>query len=540
MSENKDRKLSSASIDGIISRQGSGLNSGAYQPSRGAPTPSLGNFGQAADGFHPNRASGTPLSQTPKSVEADLLEEPILLDQSELKKPKTKQIGYLRRHPKLKLGIKRLAITVSAVVLAGGLYMGYNFYATQKNLFRGGGFAPALADCQDINQLRQEGDCRVNILILGVGGEGHSGQDLTDTLMIASIDPINNKADLLSIPRDLWVRIPGNGSQKINAAYTYGIAESDSDSLPEQQKHALELINKTLEPVLGIPIHYHAVINFQAFKQVVNALGGITVNVPEQLYDPTIAWENGYDKVIAKAGPQNFNGAKALLYVKSRETSSDFARGERQRLVLVALKDKATSVGTFSNPVKVSQLLSALGRNVYTDFSLDAMMRLYKISQDIPSADIDSLDLVTPPHDLLTTASLGGLSVVRPKDGLYSYGAIQNYVRNALRDGYLAKENSSLAVYNATDIAGLANVSATELKSFGYNVTTVASTPKQTNPSATVLVDLTKGKDKYTRYYLEKRLGVSAVSELPPGAGVTAPLATDFVIIVGRDAKTSD
>jgi hypothetical protein len=294
-----------------------------------------------------------------------------------------------------------------------------------------------------------------------------------------------------------------------------------------------------LEPIIGVPIHYHAVVNFAAFKQTVNALGGVSFNVPETLYDPTIAWENHGNSYIAKQGVQSFDGDKALLYARSRETSSDFARGERQRQLLVAIKEKTFSLGTFSNPVKLSSLMSSLGNNVYTDFSLNDMKRLYQLIGKTSSSNISSLDLVKPPHDLLTTGNMNGLSIVQPKAGLFSYDAINNYVRNALKDGFIAKENSQVAVYNATDVAGLATKQSTTLKSFGYNVTTVSNTPTPTNPPKTKLIDLTKSIDKYTKNYLQERFKVTATTSLPTGLGVTPPAGTDFVIILGEDATNT-
>lgn len=537
---NQDKKLKGLrnrpSIDGIVSggrRLGAPISQ-VYKPSKGKPTPSLGNLSPLADGFHPARRSSGVLGQMPEAEEEALLDEPIILDSADIKQKKRRLFG---RHPRTRGALKKGLITLAAFALIGGGFFGYKFYMTQKSLFRGGGSAPALAECKDLSQLKREGDCRVNILILGEGGEGHSGADLTDTILLASIDPINNKAALLSIPRDLWVRIPGNGSQKINAAYAYGKQESAAKDEAGKQKDAIELLDKTLEPVLGIPIHYHAVMDFTAFKQLVDAVGGVTVDVPEQLYDPFIAWENNYNAVIAKEGLQTFNGKKALLYVKSRQTSSDFARAERQRLVLVALKEKTLSLGTFGNPVKITQLLTALGNNIYTDFSLDGITRLYSIMADIPSADISSLDMVKPPNDLLTTANLGGLSIVRPIDGLYEYKPVQSFVRNSLRDSYLAKENSQVAVYNATSTTGLATQAATELKSFGYNVTAIGNTPSETNPPKTVVVDLTRGADRYTKHYLQQRFKVTTASQLPNGSGITPPVGTDFVIILGKDVE---
>ena len=117
---------------------------------------------------------------------------------------------------------------------------------------------------------------------------------------------------------------------------------------------------------------------------------------------------------------------------------------------------------------------------------------------------------------------------------------MQNYIRNTLRDGFLAKENASVAVYNATSVAGLATAKAAVLKSYGYNVTTVTNAPSATNPATTTIVDLTAGKDKYTRHYLEGRFNITAVSSVPSSSGITPPAGTNFVIILGRDAATSN
>lgn len=536
-----------ASLDGIILRS-SGLRSGApqsYRPNQGQSNPSLNSDIKRREGFYPLNTSTSDLGFTAAGAEAKALDDPIFLDNEKIVKQKNDKKDPpahkdAKSHPRLRKGLKRTSLLLLALILAGGLFLGVKAYIAQRHLFRGGGNAPALDEKIDINKLRVEGDGRVNILLLGIGGPGHDGADLTDTIMIASLDPVNNKVALLSIPRDLWVKIPGYGSQKINATYTYGKEASKSKNLIDQERDGLALVDKTLGAVIGIPIHYHALVDFVAFQQTVNALGGVTVNVPETLYDPTIAWENHYNPTIAKAGIQTFDGGRALLYVKSRETSSDFARGERQRLMIVAIKDKIFSVGTFSNPARTSQLLSSFGDNIYTDFSLNDIMRLYHVFSKLPSNDISSLDLVTPPHAFLTTANIGGLSVVEPKTGLYNYKEIQSYIRNTLRDGLLAKENSSVAIYNATDVAGLATTKADELKSFGYNVTTVDSLPKATNAATTVIVDLSNGADdKYTRHYLELRFGVKAQTSLASSYGISPPAGTKFVIIAGKDANKS-
>jgi LCP family protein required for cell wall assembly len=390
-----------------------------------------------------------------------------------------------------------------------------------------------------LDQLKGEGDGRINVLLLGIGGPGHQGADLTDTILLMSIDPINHNAALLSIPRDLWVKIPGNGYQKINAAYPDGKAASRAKSEKDKIDAGLKVLDDTLEPVIGIPIHYHAIVDFAAFKQGVDAVGGVSVNAPETLYDPTIAWENRGNPYIAKKGTQTMRGQQALLYARSRETSSDFARGQRQRLLILALKEKALSLGTLSNPVKISSVLDSFGNNVFTDFSSNDIMRLQQIFGKIPANSVGSLDLTTPPHNVVTTGDMNGLSIVQPRAGLTDYSAIQSYVRNALKDSFIAKENSQIAIYNSTTIPGLANASAAKLRSYGYNVTVVDNTPTASNQAVTTIVDFSKGKNKYTRHYLEQRFKVTGINSLNSSFGVTPPTGTTFVIILGRDAANS-
>ena len=274
----------------------------------------------------------------------------------------------------------------------------------------------------------------------------------------------------------------------------------------------------------------------QPFRQPIDTVGGVDVNVPEQLYDPTMAWENNHNPVLAKAGLQHFDGIHALIYVRSRETSSDFARSQRQRATLLALKDKVVNVGTLSNPLKISQLMSAFGDNVHTDLSLTDTTSLYKIFKDISNEKVASVGLADAPNNYITTDNVNGVSVVRPKAGFFDYSAIRSFLRGALPDGYIKKENSNITVLNGTSRVGLATEKSDALKSFGYNVGTVANAPTQTYDT-TVIIDRTKGKDKYTRHYLEQRFGVKATTKLADSS--ILPGSADFIIILGNDEATS-
>lgn len=436
----------------------------------------------------------------------------------------------------------RSAIASLVLLIGIGGFLFSQGYLNLHRVFKSNGtHAAGLQENVDPNLLKGEGDGRINILLLGRGGTGHDAPDLTDTIMLASIDPVNHSAELLSLPRDLWVTIPNAGTMKLNAAWETGkykyLHKMDSKNMdPKAIQAGFTLADQTIEEIVGVPIHYNMLLDFKAFKQAVDTLGGITINVPETLYDPTMAWENNRNPVLAKKGQQTFDGKHALIYVRSRETSSDFARSERQRAVMLALKDKAITAGTLSNPTKIAGLMNAFGRNVQTDFSLGDATRLYSIFKAIGNNSIQSLDLVTPPHNYVTTGNINGQSVVLPKAGQAQYSDIQKYVRSSLKDGYILKENAKISVLNGTTENGLATRKADELKSYGYNVQTVASAPTN-GYSQTILVDLTHGKKKYTKHYLEQRFNVTATTTLPDTA--IAPGSSDFILVVGSDESSS-
>lgn len=447
--------------------------------------------------------------------------------------------GKLRRLRKWTL---RAALAALIVVVGIGGVLGVVSYWKVKKVFNGTGkVAAALQKNAAPDSLKGEGDGRVNVLLLGNGGGTHEAPDLTDTIILASIDPVTHRADLVSVPRDLWVSVPGYGSMKINAVYETGkyayLHKIDNSNANHEAVDAgLKMADRSVEQVLGVDINYNVLVDFQAFRQAVDTVGGVTVTVPEQLYDPTMAWENDWNPVLAKAGLQTFDGRHALIYARSRETSSDFARSERQRALLVALKDRVLSLGTLSNPVKISQLLGAFGDNVQTDLSLNDMNRLLSIGKVTSNDKVKSIGLGDGPSQYVTTDHMGNQSVVRPLAGFFQYAAIQKYIRSTLVDGYIAKENARIVVLNGTANAGLGAEKADELKSYGYNVTSIGSAPTTSYQNTTV-VDLTKGKDVYTSHYLAQRFGAKVSSTLPDKA-IQAGQA-DFIIILGNDETFS-
>ncbi len=423
------------------------------------------------------------------------------------------------------------------IVAAGGLLFSQGAFKLHK-VFQGGTTtAASLKANVDPQLLKGEGDGRINVLLLGRGGGTHEAPDLTDTMILASIDPVNHTQSLISIPRDLWVAVPNAGTMKINAAWETGefkylgkVAPGSTD--PKAIQAGFDLADQTVENVLGVPINYNMIVDFDAFQQAITTVNGVTVNAPSDLNDPTMAWQNNKSPILAKAGLNSFNGAQALNYVRSRETTSDFARAERQRAVMLALKDKVQTLGTLSNPLKLSELINDFGNNISTDLSLSSAQRMYGIISQINDAATASIGLADKPNNYITTNTIAGQSVDVPTAGINNYSAVQSYVRTQLRDGYIIKEKAKVMIYNGTTLPGIATATAATLKSYGYNVVGAANTPN-TGWTQTQLVDLSNGKDKYTQHYLEQRYNVKASNKMPDDTIATN--GADFVIIVGSD-----
>lgn len=436
----------------------------------------------------------------------------------------------------------RSGLVVLALIVAMGGFLGIKAFNQAHKVLRGGGSAAALQANVKPQLLKGEGDGRINFILLGRGGDGHDGPDLTDTILIASIDPINKTASLVSVPRDLWVTTPGGGAGKINAVYANAKYKAEAQNPKDDDaanEAGLKAIENEVSDVLGIPIHYHVLMDFQAFKEAVDAVGGVDINVQEDLVDSTMAWENGWNPVLAKKGLDHMDGNKALMYVRSRHGSArgDFDRTERQRLLIEALTQKALSAGTYTNPLKISKLMSAFGDHVTTDMSVNDSLRLMTIMKGMSAGKIQSVGLADPPNVLVQTGMIGNSSVVLPVAGQDDYTAIQSYIRNTLKDPYIAKENAKVVVLNGTTVPGLATTTGDKLKSYGYNVTKVDSAPSA-DYEKTTIVDLTKGKKPYTKNYLQKRFSGSKVVTKLPDTAIQATGA-DFVVILGQDASAN-
>ncbi|MBK6328622.1 MAG: LCP family protein [Chloroflexi bacterium] len=230
-----------------------------------------------------------------------------------------------------------------------------------------------------------QGDDRINILLMGIDRRpGEAFVSRTDSIMIVSVDPATETVSILSIPRDLYVVIPGRGRDRINTAFVYGSSGNDPES-------GASLSMQTVAYNLGVPVDHYILVDFSAVTRGVDTLGGIDVYVPYDISDPTYpSMDYGYDPFYISAGTQHMDGETALKYARTRHADNDFGRANRQQQVILAARDKALSLGIGGLLSRAPSLYSQLENGIRTDLSLEQIISLAKTVSDIPSEQIRS------------------------------------------------------------------------------------------------------------------------------------------------------
>ncbi|PIE82350.1 MAG: hypothetical protein CSA11_00980 [Chloroflexi bacterium] len=228
-----------------------------------------------------------------------------------------------------------------------------------------------------------EGTDRVNILLMGIDRRpGEAFISRTDSMMVASIDPETETISILSVPRDLYVSIPGRGRDRINTAFVYGSAGNSPEG-------GASLAMQTVAYNLGVPVDHYVMVDFSAVIRGIDILGGIDVYVPQPLNDPTYPDMNyGYDPLYIPAGTQHLDGELALKYARTRHVDNDFGRASRQQQVILAARDKAVSMGVGSLLTKAPSLYQQVESGIKTDLSLELLIALARMVSEIPEENI--------------------------------------------------------------------------------------------------------------------------------------------------------
>jgi len=352
---------------------------------------------------------------------------------------------------------------------------------------------------------------RINILLVGMGGQGHDGAYLADTIIVASLKPSTQEVALLSIPRDLYVPIPDYGWRKINNANAFGYQE-------DPEKGGEQLLADVLEDVLGQPIQYYASVDFSGFKKLVDLVGGVEINIERSFTDYEYPDNNyGYEPISFTAGDQIMNGEIALKYVRSRHGNnnegSDFARSRRQQKVMAALKKKIFSLGTLINPKKVVEISQTVGDHLKTDMEVWEIMRLAELLKDIDTSKIVNRVLDTSPTGLLySETTIDGAYILKPRAGDFS--EIQSLARDIFQYTSVAKENARIEIQNGTQVSGLAETTANHLREMNYEVVKVTNADLR-NLTTTQIYDLSLGQKPDTLKFLKKELNCNIVTRAP-------------------------
>jgi len=248
---------------------------------------------------------------------------------------------------------------------------------------------------------------RTNILLVGYSADdaGHQGATLTDSIMLISLDSSNKSGYILSIPRDLWVKIPGNGYAKINEAYQDG--ERDNFYQDGYPAGGMGLLESIVSDKFNLPIDYYSLINYAAFRDTVDAVGGITINIksndPRGIYDPSLDYTSYNCCALADYpnGPVTLNGKQALNLARARGDAygsygfgqADFDRTEHQRQMLLALKQKSSSSRLILDPRRSAHLFDGMANNVKTDLSTGNVLPLYRLYSSVNNSGLKSISL---------------------------------------------------------------------------------------------------------------------------------------------------
>lgn len=359
----------------------------------------------------------------------------------------------------------------------------------------------------DAEKIKGYQDDRINILLLGIGGEGHEGPLLSDTMILASYQPSTNKLAMLSIPRDLLVETKDFGRRKINNVHALAEVKNGNGSQAAAQ---------TISQIFNIPIHYYIRIDFKIFQRLVDDLGGVDINIDRSFTDYNYPAPNyAFQTITFKSGLQHLNGQQALKYSRSRHGNnnegSDFARSRRQQKLISALIKQIVSLDTLLNPKKINNLLSAYLENVQTNVELWEIWALRSKINNFNEKIINQV-LDTSPDNYLYEDTVNGAYVLQPKAGDWS--DLQYLAANIFNPSLTAKEEAKIEILNSTTIPDLAANTGAVLQNFGYNIRGLQNSPDK-NYTQTVIYDLSNGANPKTLNGLKSRLGSLVSSVIP-------------------------
>lgn len=453
-------------------------------------------------------------------------------DELKFKKTKKSKKSQKPTHKKRRIII---SIIIAVLVIAGG-FAAWFFIWGNDIIARITGGQGNLLDflSETYEPLKADENGRTNILAFGTSGynmegdEGsgvHDGAQLTDSIMLISLDQNTGDVAMLSLPRDLKVSSTCTATGKINEVYWCNNTNGDNESAG-----ASALMNE-VGVILGVDIQYYAHINWGSLEEIVDALDGITVVLDEDIEDYY------YTGAVYKAGQEyHLNGEEAVGLSRARHgtESGDFSRGASQQKILIGIKDKVLtkhfSIGELLN------FASTLGDNLRTNFSVAEMKTFAHLSSSFDFNNMRQLSLIKPKM-LVTTSEINGISYVVPSAGVGNYGAIQKYVSDMLSNDPRAYEDYSILVLNGSGESGVAGTEQLTLEEEKYQNIYTNDAPDGDYTEHYTLYALTD-EAPGTKKLLEEKYQTTAKSKDELPAGISN--LYDFVIIIGPETTANE
>lgn len=480
-------------------------------------------------------------------IDASLREIDDSVGQEGGKKPTRRERRRLKkqnrtRGQRIRRRIIWIAVSVLlAILLAIGGYLVYKTLHATGSVLQG-----SIVDLVQNQPLKQDANGRSNFLVLGTTDDdpSHAGNNLTDTIMVISVDQNKKNAYTFSVPRDLYVdygmACTSGYKGKINAYFS--CVDDGTDDQAEQNR--LNTTKEFIGKILGLDFQYALHVNSVVVRDAVDAVGGIDVNIEGSggapgILDRNFDWGCNFKcyKVKYDNGVHHLTGEQAMYLAMARGdiaptyglSRSNFDREQNQQKIVVALKEKAASTGTLTNLGAITGLIDAVGNNLRTDISTKEVRTLMNVANDIKTTDIHSLDFFTDENMLYTTGPMGSAgSVVYPKAGVGVYTDIQAFILKELTAEPYMKENASITVLNGTQVAGVGQTLSDSLTKKGFVVDTVDNAPEGKYSPIEIYQIATDKPATTTK--LQELYNVKVKTTKPP---VSVTGETDFVIIIG-------
>lgn len=474
---------------------------------------------------------------------------PIKPPSSSLATPTKKKHPYLTWTLLLIFGALVLLLLAVGFVLYKGLSLGermqfensspYSFITELKHL------TSSFLD-ETSTKLRGESDGRINVLLLGRAGEHYPGKNLTDTVMVMSIDTTSKQVALLSLPRDLYVPIAHTDSfTKLNSIYQYGLSRNEG----------AQPLKQSVEHIMGVPIHYFVTIDFDGFETIVNTIGGISIDVPRDFTDTRYPGKNySYETFEIKKGWQTLDGATALKYVRERhaDPEGDFGRAKRQQQVIEAIKNKTFSLGTLFNIVTIDRLLDTLGDSIKTDLSLEEMTRFLELVHTLDTQNVTTVVVDAWKRESLLRVShiqVGDVSafILVPRVGNWSEiidVSSTVFHKDALekRKQAIKAEQATLTLFSrSADMAAAEKIATLLQDELGFSLVTVLPLPPLNTPLEESIIVEPVGQNALEKPFsldeLHKRFSLTTLQTLP--FTPRRSIENDYVIVIGHDLATA-